>query len=317
MRLVAEHVRSSMLLKDTRLRAFYTVALHRSFTKAAKHLLLSQQAVSFQVKGMESEIGARLFRRTRSGIELTEAGDALYRYAERILGLYAEAEERLDEFTGKIRGHLRLAATNSLVKYCLPTAIGRFRTLYPDVKITIEVGNSGYCIDCLTKELVDIAFVSDGPALENLHVKPFFRDDIALIAAPQDSIAARGHITLDELCKAPFVAREEGSGTRSLTERLLGLAGIDFDRLNVVLILGSTEAVKAAVEAGAGIGVVSRMSLRHERYAESLAVVKLNGIDLVRDFYVVQRSHDRGVRLATRFLGLAEQTVSAKTGPAS
>ena len=294
-----------MLLKDSRLRAFYTVALHRSFTKAAKHLLLSQQAVSFQVKGLEGAIGVPLFRRTRSGIELTEAGEALYRYAERILILYSEAEEQLDDLAGKVRGQLRLAATNSLVKYCLPTAIGRFRKVHPDVKITIEVGNSGYCVDCLTKELVDIAFISEGPDLDNLSVKPFFRDDIALIAAPSDPIAATGHITLDELRRAPFVAREEGSGTRSLTERLLGLAGIDFDALNVVLILGSTEAVKAAVEAGAGIGVVSRMSL--QRHAESLSVLKLEGVDLARDFYVVQRAQERGGRHAMRFLAIAEQ----------
>lgn len=297
-----------MLLKDTRLRAFYTVALHRSFTKAAKHLLLSQQAVSFQVKGLESAIGVALFRRTRSGIDLTEAGQALYRYAERILGLYSEAEELLDGLAGKVRGHLRLAATNSLVKYRLPAAIGRFRSLYPDVKITIEVGNSGYCVECLGKELVDIAFVSDGPDLEHFDVRPFFRDEIALIAPPDDPVALAGRITLDQLRKAPFVAREEGSGTRSLTERLLGLAGIDFDQLNVVLILGSTEAVKAAVEAGAGIGVVSRMSL--QRHDDSLVVIKLDGVDLVRDFYAVQRAQERGGRHAARFLTIAQEVAA-------
>lgn len=299
-----------MLLKDIRLRAFYTVAVHRSFTKAAKHLLLSQQAVSFQIKGLEEEIGERLFRREAGGIDLTEAGTVLYGYAERILALYAEAEEQLDELTGKIRGRLRLAATNGLVRYCLPRAIGRFRTLFPDVRVTVEVGNSGYCVECLTKELADIAFISDGPALDDFRVRPFFRDEICLIAARNHPLAVRGTITLDELRRAPFVAREEGSGTRSLTERFLRTAGLDFDHLNVVLILGSTEAVKAAVEAGAGIGIVSRMSLRRELPAGALSTIKIEGRDLVRDFYVVRRPQERGGRLALRFLALAEEEVS-------
>lgn len=306
-----------MLLKDIRLRAFYTVAVHRSFTKAAKHLLLSQQAVSFQIKGLEEEIGERLFRREAAGIDLTEAGTVLYGYAERILGLYAEAEEQLDDLTGKVRGRLRLAATNSLVRYCLPRAIGKFRTMFPEVRVTVEVGNSGYCIECLAKELADIAFVSDGPALDDFQVRPFFRDEICLIAARDHPLAARGMITLEEFRAAPFVAREEGSGTRSLTERLLHKAKLDFDQLNVVLILGSTEAVKAAVEAGAGIGILSRMSLRHELPAGALATINVAGLDLVRDFYVVQRPQERGSRLAQRFMDLALEAGTMTASPSS
>ena len=303
-----------MLLKDARLRAFHTVALHGSFTKAAKHLLLSQQAVSFQIKGLEEEIGARLFLREQTGIELTETGELLYRYAEKILLLYTEAEDELAEMTGAMRGRLRIAATNSLVKYGLPSAIGKFRSLFPDVQVTIEVGNTSYCIDCLSKNLADVAFISEGPPLDGFHVKRFFRDEIALIVSPDDPYAARGEITLHELRKAPFVAREEGSGTRALLERLLGNLGVHFDELNIVLILGSAEAVKAAVEAGAGIGAVSRLSLRHELRAGTLTTVKLSEAELARDFYVVQRTQNSRGRLAARFLLLAEQNIEGSAG---
>src|SRR5262245_15982291 len=116
-----------MLMKDTRLRAFHSVAVHRSFTKAAGHLLLSQQAVSFQIRNLEDEIGRKLFHRDHNGVDLTDAGHLLFGFAEKIVHLYNEAEEQLAEHAGITKGTLRIAATNSLVKYGLPTAIGAFR----------------------------------------------------------------------------------------------------------------------------------------------------------------------------------------------
>lgn len=300
------------LLRDARLRAFHTVAVHRSFTGAARHLLLSQQAVSFQIKSLEDEIGGQLFRRELRAAELTELGRILFGHAERILSLYGEAEAELAELTGELRGRLRVSATNSLAKYVLPQAIGAIRTQYPDIKVTMEVGNSDYTLGCIRDGLADVAFVSDGPAgLANYRVDPLFRDEIAFIIPPGHRWCTSAAVSFEDFCAAPIILREEGSGTRALLERAFADRGVTLDRLNVVLVLGSAEAVKGAVEAGAGVGMVSRLSMRRELAAGSLAAIHVRDFELVRDFYVVRPANRSVHRRVDHFIGLVRTAVPA------
>lgn len=298
------------LLRDARLRAFHTVAQHKSFTGAARHLLLSQQAVSFQIKSLEDEVGGQLFKRELRTVELTDLGRVLFSHADRILNLYSEAEAELADLTGELRGRLRVSATNSLAKYVLPQAIGALRIQYPDIKVTMEVGNSDYTLGCVRDGLADVAFVSDGPAqLEHYRVDPLFRDEIAFIVPPDHPWTATGHVSFEELCSAPIILREEGSGTRTLLERAFAARGVTLDRLDIVLVLGSAESVKGAVEAGAGVGMVSRLSMRREMAAGSLAAIHVRDFDLVRDFYVV-RPVNRGVhRRVDRFVEMVQKAI--------
>lgn len=300
------------LLRDARLRAFHTVALHKSFTGAARHLLLTQQAVSFQVKSLEEEVGGQLFKREQRTVELTDLGRVLFAHADRILGLYAEAEAELANLTGELRGRLRISATNSLAKYVMPQAIGALRLEHPDIKVTMEVGNSDDTLACVRDGLADVAFVSDGPAqLDSYRMDPLFRDEIAVIVPPSHPWAAEGHVSFEEFCAAPIILREEGSGTRALLERAFATRGVSLDRLNIVLILGSAESVKGAVEAGAGVGMVSRLSMRREMAAGSLAAIHVRDFDLVRDFYVA-RPANRGVhRRVDHFVALVRRTIPA------
>ena len=298
------------LLRDARLRAFHTVALHKSFTGAARHLLLSQQAVSFQIKSLEDEVGGPIFKRQLRSIELTDLGRVLFAHADRILNLYGEAEAELADLTGELRGRLRVSATSSLAKYVLPQAIGALRTQYPDIKVTMEVGNSDYTLGCIRDGLADVAFASDGPAqLENYRVDPLFRDEIAFIVPPAHPWAAAGHAAFEDLCAAPIILREEGSGTRALLDRAFAAQGVTLERLNIVLILGSAESVKAAVEAGAGVGIVSRLSMQREMAAGSLSAITIDGFKLVRDFYVARPANRSVHRRVDRFVELVQKAV--------
>lgn len=301
------------LLRDARLRAFHTVALHKSFTGAARHLLLTQQAVSFQIKSLEEEVGGQLFKREQRMVELTELGRVLFRHADRILGLYAEAEAELADLTGELRGRLRISATNSLAKYVLPRAIGALRGKYPDVTVTMEVGNSDYALGCVRNGLADVGFVSDGAAqLDSHRIDVLFRDRIAVIVPPDHPWAAVGETSFEAFRRAPIILREEGSGTRMLLERAFAAKGVALDALNVVMVLGSTEAVKGAVAAGAGVGMVSSLSLRHELATSSLVVVHVPEFELVRDFYIVHPTNRTVHRRVDHFVELVRRAVSAR-----
>lgn len=299
-----------MLLRDGRLRAFHSVAKHRSFTSAARHLLLTQQAVSFQIKSLEEEIGGPLFRRELRAVELTPLGSAFFTYAERILELYSEAEAELANPGRKLQGILRISATNSLAKYVIPSAIGALRRVNPEVRVTMEVGNSKFCLDCLQNGLVDVAFVSDGPArLRTFDVELFFEDEIAVIAPPDHPWVRRRDVDFDALCVEPLILREEGSGTRALLDRAMAERAMSIDKLDIVSVLGSAEAVKGAVVAGAGIGIVSRLSLRRELVDGSLKIISVDNFRLVRRFSIARTTQGILHRRTKDFIEFAKKAI--------
>ena len=302
------------ILKDVRLRAFHTAALQKSFTRAAQHLLLTQQAVSFQIKSLEEELGTRLFERDGRSIALTGTGRALFAYADRILSIYAEAENHLAELTGAVPDRLRIAATNSIAKYALPRPLGAFRTRHPALQITLEVGNSDYVVNCVADGLVDAAIVSDGPAaLKGYALEPFLRDEVTFIVPPDHPWNGQDDVAFEAFCRVPFILRGDGSGTRCLLERRMAALGSDLSRLNVVLILGSAEAVKGAVAAGAGLGMVSGLAARADVAAGTLGRVRVPDIEIVRDFYVIRPKDRRVHQMVDAFIDLARGSAEAGT----
>jgi DNA-binding transcriptional LysR family regulator len=286
-----------MLKKDARLRALHAVVTHGSFTKAAEALSLSQQAVSFQIKSLEDELGTRLLQRHGKNIELTETGDILFRHAKKILDLYSAAEDAIAQKTGSAGGLLNIGATGSIAKYCLPAAIGEFRKKHGNVSVAVSVGNSERIADLLAQEVIDLGIISGGPVeLDRFHVAPFFDDELVFIAAAQHPLAARKAISIVELATTPFVMRERGSGTKDLVDGYFRDRGIDSAELPIAAILGSTEAVKAAVAAAAGIAMVSRLSLSGEAIGETFAILDVDADRLQRSFYIV-RLRDSYMRL--------------------
>ena len=252
-----------MLSKDFRLRVFYEAARNASFTKAGDLLSLTQPAVSFHIKALEDDVGARLFRREKNHIVLTEVGEILYRYAGDILALYDRAEAELVRLVEHVGGNLLIGAANVVAKYVLARPLGAFKRLNPQVTIVVTAGNSEVVAGELLKGVLDVAIVSEPLDLKGFTVEPWLRD---------------------ELLGEPFIMREEGSGTRRTLEGYLQQHGLDPARINVALTLGSTEAVKAGVESGAGISVVSRLSVAAELQAGSLRALPIGDVEMARTF---------------------------------
>lgn len=290
-----------MLMRDTRLRAFHAVATHQSFTRAAKHINSSQQAISLHVRQLELEVGARLLVRGQKQAELTDEGKRLFEYAEKIVALYTQAENAMAELTGKERV-LRVAITNSLTNLNFATAIKSLQKVYAGVEVEIDVGHSTYCIERLLDHSADLAIVSEGIPGHQLQVAPFINDEIVIITAANGPFSSQASMTLSDLKSTPFILRTGGSGTRATFETRLRDAGFSPESLNVAMTLGSADSVKRSVLSGVGIGAVSRLSVEHELRDGTLVALRLEDVNLNRQFVSARRSGGERHRLIRAFL---------------
>jgi DNA-binding transcriptional LysR family regulator len=243
--------------------------------------------VSFQIKALEQELGVRLFRRENNRVLLTEVGQLLFGYAGEIRDLYDRAETAIGRLTQHVGGHLAVGVASVVAKYVMPKPIGAFKKRHPGVSIVVETGNTDMLIGRLCGGHVDLAIVSDPVALREYVVDPWIEDELLLIVPAEHRWASRDAVGLDEVLAEPFILREEGSGSRRMFERYLEEHNVTVHDLNVALTLGSTEAVKAAVEAGAGASVVSSLSLGADLARGALRTVSIRGLKMARSFQAV------------------------------
>ena len=272
---------------DFRLKIFHTVARVKSFTKTAEILGLTQPAITFQMKNLEEEFRTRLFNRDQNRITLTETGKILCRYAEKILGEYENANIEIAKVTGRLGGEIRIGVASLLGRYFLPKLIGMFKQKYPNIKIIMLVGNSAQLIQEIQEHTVDLVIVSEPVSLKNFVVKPFIDDEIVVIIHPEHKWAMRRHIEVEDFFNEPFIAREPGSGLREVYKNFLSSRNISLKNLNVVMTLGSSEALKSAVESGVGYSIISNIAVKREVELGLLKQTPVKEMNLKRRFLVV------------------------------
>ncbi len=286
------------------LKTFIEIVESGGFSSAARALGLSQPAVSLQVKALEREFGAQLLERRGKNVELTEAGRILYRQA---LGLVEQAqklEEAMEQSAAEVRGTLRAAASTIPGEYILPALLGPFKQAYPFVHVVLEVADSATVARKIATGECDIGFTGAPPDDPLLDSHPLCADRLLLIAPPSHALAARKRVNVDDLAAADFVLREEGSGTRRAMLAALGDMGLALPDLNVVVELGSSNAVVNAVASGVGVSLVSAWALDCALKTGSVKVVPLAGRDFTRQFYYLMRKKppSRPVRAFVEFL---------------
>ena len=277
-------------MADRRLHVFYSVARLLSFTKAADTLHMTQPAVTFQVRQLEEYFNTRLFDRTHNKISLTEAGKRVYVYAEKIFHLYDEMENSVRELTGEISGVLILGASTTVAEYMLPALLGDFKAKYPDVNIRLKVSNTDGIVSMVENNIIDLGVVEAPVLNKNLAVEQCRTDRLVAIAPPGHELTKYDTVPVKALLDYPFICREEGSGTREVINDYLRQAGVDPARMNVIMELGSLEALKGAVEAGIGVSIVSRATLAKEIKLGSVEVLELD-TPLERPFSFVHQKH--------------------------
>jgi DNA-binding transcriptional LysR family regulator len=240
------------------LRVFVCVAECEHMTRAARALNLTQSATSAAVAALEERHGVRLFDRIGRRIALTAAGRVFLGEAKAVLSRTQAAEQALADLAGLNTGELVLAASQTIGSYWLPPRIVQFRAAYPGLTIKLRIGNTQRVAALASAGEVDLAFAEGEVSDPALAITPIGGDELIIVVAPQ----ARGLLdSMDaaRLTAAPWVAREKGSGTRAAFEAALTAFGVAAAKRQSVLELPSNEAIRAAVEAGAGLAIMSRL----------------------------------------------------------
>ena len=291
-------------MADRRLQVFHTVAKHLSFTKAAEQLFMTQPAVTFQIKQLEEHFNTRLFERSHGKIALTPAGRLMMNYAERILALSEEMETRVAELTGAMSGPLLLGASTTIAEFILPRILGEFKVAHPQVHTHLTVGNSEMIENRVADHALDVGLIESPSHLPGLHTVACCEDELVMICAPSHKLAKLASVTSQQILGEPFISRELGSGTREFSDQYLRQFGIAPEDLNVVMELGSPEAIKGVVETGLGVSIMSRARVAKERKLGTLAAVPLEP-RLIRAFSFVHPKEKFRSKLLTAFVEFA------------
>ena len=217
------------------------------------------------------------------GSRLTDGGRLLAEYAQRLAALEQEAARAVEEFRGLKRGRLAIGASTTIGAYLLPPALGKFHRRHPGLELQLEIANTHTVQRHLLAGTVELGLTEGLMAAEYLDSKIFHEDELVVIAPPGHPLLKRKRVTARDLCREPFVLREEGSGTRAVVEQALRKRGL---AAKPVLSLAGTEAVKHAVIAGIGLAIVSRLAIGCELEAGSLAVVPVADLRIRRPLHL-------------------------------
>lgn len=296
------------------LQVFEAAARLGGYTRAAEALHLSQPAVSMQIRQLEGQAGMPLFDQIGKKLHLTDAGRTLYSHAQSILAQVHEAQLELEEMRGVRRGQLNITIA-STANYFAPRLLAAFCQRHPEVKVSLDVSNREHILELLHETDKDLAIMGRPPEPSDLVAHPFMENPLVVIAAPSHPLAQASRIPLARLNQEAFISREIGSGTRIAVERFFDEAGT---RLTVAMEMSSNEAIKQAVQAGLGLGVVSVHTLEMELELERLVILDVQGFPILRHWYVVHRQGKRFSAVAQAFLSFvmdeAEQLFAPKAG---
>jgi DNA-binding transcriptional LysR family regulator len=289
------------------LRIFAAVAEHRSFSRAASALFISQPAVSKAVRQLEHQLDLALMERGAGGVRgargvrLTESGQTLYEHARGIFALERAATEEVRARVGLKRGRLGVGASTTIAGYWLPSYAAQFARRVPGAQLQIRVGNTHAVGAALIDCEIDLALV-EGQVNDARIVATHWRDDELQIIAPRDAaVARRRKPTLEELNNQVWLLREPGSGTREVTDRVMRSQRVVTQR---TIEFGSNEGIARAVAAGLGVAMLPARVVRELVRMREVKVLTLNGSSLVRPLYLLQLRERPQSPLAREFSAL-------------
>jgi DNA-binding transcriptional LysR family regulator len=297
------------------LATFMKAAELNSFTEAAKALSLTQAAVSQRIQALEKNLDRSLFQRRGGRVLLTEAGQKLYGYAQRILDLHREARREITGHDAPLAGELLIAASSVPGEHLLPALLSGFGQRYPHIRVRASVSDSMGAIEQVERGEVSLGLV--GRKVEKPHLEYRFlaHDRMVLAVPPGHALSKRKKVTLKQLISHPLVLRESGSGMRHCFEKSLERAGRSLAELRIVLELGSNEAIKEAVLRDVGVAILSNYAVQKELRAGQLHALEVSDLHCDRDMFVVQDKRRVLPLPARSFLIFLETNPFSDLGP--
>lgn len=285
---------------------FQAVARAGSISGGAAAVRVSQPAVSKQIAELEGALGVRLLDRLPRGCQLTEAGKILADYAHRWHSLEQDAVRAIEEYRGLKRGRLAIGASMTIGGYLLPKVMTEFHRRFPEIELQLEIANTQRIQQLLLEGVIELGLTEGPLESEELESAVFFQDELVAIAPPDHPLSEKKQVTVRDICREPFILREEGSGTRAVVEQALRRKGL---KIKPLLTLASPEAIKNVVAGGMGIAIVSRLIISLELQAGVLEIIPLKDLTIHRPLHF-QRIRGRSQSpAAEKFL----ETVGALT----
>lgn len=276
-----------MALNFHQLHIFYTVSERGSFSAAAQALHMTQPAVTMQVQSLEDYFGTKLLQRSTKRIELTEAGRALMPFAQRSIDLIRDTDLQMSKFTKQLKGRLQLGASLTIGEYILPRLLGPFGQEFPHIAISMKVMNTAQIMDEILNHQLNFGLIEAPVNHPDMHMEAVMSDELKLIVGKGHPLAGSREVELEEVMGYPIVLREQGSGTRLVMEEQLRAKKMNVSDMKIVMELGSTGAVKSAVEAGLGISFVSASSVKHEVALGLIQTIPIRDVQFKRQFYSI------------------------------
>lgn len=296
---------------DFRLKVFQSVARNLSFTKASNEMFISQPAVTRHIKELETEFEVKLFNRTGNKIALTEAGKILLSYSDQISALHNDLKFTLSQLNGNVEGTLRLGASTTIAQYIIPPLLARFHERFPEVSLTLVSGNTDYIEHQLLANEIDVGIVEGKPVNSDLRYSSFIKDELLIFTSAQNKVIPSA-IQVDEFLKLPLVLRERGSGTLEIIQNKLQEKDVELSKMNVIMYLGSTEAIKSYIKTGDGAGIVSRFAIQQELESEIFRVVEMPSLKFERQLYFISPKGPEPAGIAKTFVNFIKKQYNLK-----
>ena len=271
------------------LQVFEKVSSHLNYSRAAEELYLSQPAVSMQIKQLEESIGLPLFEQMGKKIFLTEAGRELQHYSRTITQQLSEMEVVFNEMKGLNQGKLTLSVVNT-ANYFTPQLLAKFCQQHPNINVILHVANRDAVLKQLADNSTDLAIMGQTPDDADISAESFLDNPLVVIAAINHPLAKLKQVKFAQLASETFLSREIGSGTRSAMERVFAQHKI---QPRISMEMETNEAIKQAVQAGMGLGILSLHSIELELETKRLAMLNVEHFPLVRHWFVAHRSNKR------------------------
>ena len=298
----------------TQLEFFVMVVEQGSFSKAAVRVYRTQPAVSIAIRRLEEEIGVSLLDRSQKTPTLTEAGQVVYDYAQRILALRDRALNVVSELRDLQRGLVRIGANESTSLYLLPHLILAYRERFPNVKVEIFRNVSEVLPREVLNRSVDFALLAFEPDDSDLESFPILKDELVLIMSPEHQLAKRESVTIKELGDESFVAHNVKTASR---RKVIETFAQYHTPLNITLELATVETIKRFVQLKIGLAFVPHMCVAEELERGTLASVPVENLNYFRTLWVTHRRNMTFSPAAAAFLAVMRQDAKGKIPAAS
>ena len=289
------------------LNIFCKVVELKGFSKAGNTIHLSQPTISSHIKDLENHFECQLIDRLGKKAVPTKAGELLYHYARKLIALRDETEAAMAEFHGRIKGRLVIGGSTIPGGYILPKCIGAFTTVYPEVTISLIIGDTDQIIQDVLSGSPEFGIVGAKTSNKNLSQEKLIEDEMKLIITCDHKWAEKKHISPDLMFKEPFIVRERGSGTLKSIKLSLKEKGYTSENLNIIAELGSTEAVVQGIKSNVGVSILSTIAVAEELKAGTLKALTIKELNLKRSFYLIAHKQRSPSPLCKAFINFLKK----------